>query len=146
MRFRINKPTIIYEDFDGEVVIINLDTGSYYSLEQAGAAVWNLLEETATDDALVREIVHRYAGNPDEIQTAVSGFLAELVRESLIVSANDTKGDKFEVLAENAHQPNAPKPILDGLIVHKYTDMEELLLLDPIHQVDEMGWPSAKPD
>jgi hypothetical protein len=26
----------------------------------------------------------------------------------------------------------------------KYTDMEDLLALDPIHEVDEMGWPNAK--
>ncbi len=26
-----------------------------------------------------------------------------------------------------------------------YTDMQELLLLDPIHDVDETGWPAARP-
>jgi len=29
--------------------------------------------------------------------------------------------------------------------LQKYTDMEELLQLDPIHEVDKFGWPSAKP-
>ena len=146
MRFKINKPTIIYEDFDGEVVIINLDTGSYYSLERAGAAVWNLLEDTTTEKALVREMMQRYAGNHGEIEMAVGRFLADLRQESLIVSATDKEVENAEVLAENGHRLNMPKLTLDGLIVRKYTDMEELLLLDPIHQVDEMGWPSAKSD
>ena len=26
-------------------------------------------------------------------------------------------------------------------IIEKFTDMQELLLLDPIHEVDEKGWP-----
>ncbi len=29
-------------------------------------------------------------------------------------------------------------------IIEKYTDLEELLLLDPIHEVDESGWPKQK--
>jgi hypothetical protein len=29
--------------------------------------------------------------------------------------------------------------------LQKYTDMEELLLIDPIHEIDEVGWPSARP-
>jgi hypothetical protein len=26
--------------------------------------------------------------------------------------------------------------------LNKYTDMQELLLLDPVHEVSEAGWPS----
>jgi hypothetical protein len=29
--------------------------------------------------------------------------------------------------------------------LQKYSDMQDLLLLDPIHEVDEMGWPHALP-
>jgi hypothetical protein len=30
-------------------------------------------------------------------------------------------------------------------VLEKYTDMQELLLLDPIHDVEEAGWPKARP-
>ena len=30
--------------------------------------------------------------------------------------------------------------------VQKYDDLEDLLLLDPIHEVDEAGWPVARAD
>jgi hypothetical protein len=33
-------------------------------------------------------------------------------------------------------------PISD--LFEKYTDMESLLLADPIHEVDEQGWPKLK--
>jgi hypothetical protein len=29
-------------------------------------------------------------------------------------------------------------------LFEKYTDMESLLLADPIHEVDEQGWPKLK--
>jgi hypothetical protein len=28
-------------------------------------------------------------------------------------------------------------------VLNKYTDMQDLLLLDPIHEVDERGWPNS---
>jgi hypothetical protein len=30
-------------------------------------------------------------------------------------------------------------------VLQKYTDMADLLLLDPIHEVDEQGWPQPAP-
>ncbi|HDY70854.1 MAG TPA: PqqD family protein, partial [Nitrospirae bacterium] len=47
MRFRINKPHVINEIIDGEVVILNLDTGNYYSMDKAGADIWGLIEGDA---------------------------------------------------------------------------------------------------
>jgi hypothetical protein len=29
-------------------------------------------------------------------------------------------------------------------VLERYTDMQELLLLDPIHDVDQTGWPRRK--
>jgi len=30
--------------------------------------------------------------------------------------------------------------------LQKFTDMQDLLLLDPIHEVDEAGWPHTRND
>jgi hypothetical protein len=40
------------------------------------------------------------------------------------------------VSANGASGGSWAEPVLD-----KYTDMQELLLLDPIHEVDDAGWP-----
>jgi hypothetical protein len=40
-------------------------------------------------------------------------------------------------------------PVVSGRLsfthpqLQKYTDMQELLLLDPIHEVEESGWPAT---
>ena len=36
--FRINSPTIIHEIIEGEAVIINMEMGHYYSIDQTGAS------------------------------------------------------------------------------------------------------------
>jgi hypothetical protein len=30
-------------------------------------------------------------------------------------------------------------------VLNKYTDMQQLLLADPLHEVQEAGWPHTKP-
>jgi hypothetical protein len=41
-------------------------------------------------------------------------------------------------------------PMLPGAFqpptLESYNDMQDLLLLDPIHDVDDMGWPQKAPD
>src|SRR4029450_13507670 len=44
MRYRVNSPQVINETIDGEAIMINLATGSYYSLDRVGGDVWTLLE------------------------------------------------------------------------------------------------------
>lgn len=142
MRLTIKRPQVIHEIFDGEVVIINLDTGSYYSLDRVGADVWNCLDAGADEAAIVQTLLLQYQANPADIAKSVHDFLAELERESLLVAADPPA-------AANPAPPSSPagtKLPFEKPVVHKYTDMEELLLLDPIHEVDEMGWPSTKQD
>jgi hypothetical protein len=32
-----------------------------------------------------------------------------------------------------------------GLAIHRFTDLQELLFLDPVHEVDDEGWPMRAP-
>ena len=41
--FRINRPNVVSESFEGEVVIVNLDSGCYFSLLGSAANVHNIL-------------------------------------------------------------------------------------------------------
>jgi hypothetical protein len=68
-----------------------------------------------------------------------------LQQEELIVSEN---GERTEGIKEfNAQvQPGPEKPRFEPPILRTFEDMQDLLLLDPIHEVDEMGWPNAKKD
>ena len=47
-RYRINSPPVIHQTLDGEVIVVNLDTGTYYSLVGTGAAIWDAVERGAS--------------------------------------------------------------------------------------------------
>ena len=68
-------------------------------------------------------------------------LVAKLQDENLIVAVTDEAITPAGVIADlfkgNTDATfEAPK-------LSKYTDMEQLLLLDPVHDVDETGWPNA---
>jgi hypothetical protein len=140
-RFRVNAPDVTHETIDNEAVIINLETGHYYSLQGSGAEIWTLLATHAPIDAIVLWLTRHYACAPSEAQRAADRLIAELLAEKLIVPAHDTGTAEAAppMLEEGSRTP--PLRRLEAPVLHKFTDMQELLLLDPIHDVDERGWP-----
>lgn len=143
-RFRVNTPTVTHETIDGEAVIINLDSGNYYSLVEVGSFIWGLVEKGASASEVQQAIFQTYQGDATDIDRGVQGLLAQLQQENLIVPFDGPGAlDLTEAVpSNNSHE----KPSFDPPLLHKYSDMQELLLLDPIHDVDEAGWPKPNPD
>lgn len=138
MRYQVNSPQVINETIDGEAIMINLATGAYYSLDRVGGDVWTVLEHGATVDDVVTALQGRYEGSAAEMTSGVRSLVDQLVAEELIVAAE--AGSTLPIVeAQDEKQPFSP-PRLD-----KFTDMQDLILLDPVHEVDERGWPHATP-
>jgi hypothetical protein len=127
MHYRINTPKIIHQVFDTEVVIVNLETGTYYSVRGSGIDLWQAIDAGVSSDNLGRQF--NGSADPEKI----AGFIAELEREQLISS-------QIEASATNSSTLGVRKPFFEPLI-EKFTDMREMLLIDPIHELDEGGWP-----
>jgi predicted ArsR family transcriptional regulator len=145
LRFRANTPDVMHETIDGEVIAINLVSGNYYSFRETGAEIWALIDEldALSVDELAHALALRYASPPSEIESAVARFLEELVAEGLVARAEG----QAESRREPAEQPaGVPTQVFSLPRVEKYTDMQDLVLLDPVHQVDDTGWPRARPE
>jgi hypothetical protein len=138
-RFRTNSPAVIYETTDDETIVVNLDTGTYYDLNEAGGYILRLLERQLTTGDLVEATVARYGIDAAVAERAVEDLVAQLVEEQLVLAVADGRAipDGEPVLVEAGAVVGFVPPVLN-----KYTDMQELLLLDPVHEVDEAGWPS----
>lgn len=141
--FRVNTPTVSHETIDGEAVIINLDSGNYYSLTAAGSTIWSLIAKGTSMDEICRCVCQAYQGERSEIERGVQELLSQLQQEDLIVSMDPLgaiQGGASDVIKIAGERELFQSPKLE-----KYTDMQELLLLDPVHDVDDMGWPQ-KPE
>ncbi len=138
--FRVNSPQVVCEMIDGEVVIVHLEKGYYYSLLKTGADVWSRIERRIDSHSLIKEMTQAYDGSAEEIATAIDEFLENLQHEELIITDSTMESVNTDNNTEITNKGRFEKPMLE-----KFTDMEDLLLLDPIHEVDvEAGWPNAK--
>jgi hypothetical protein len=142
-KFRVNTPTVTHETIDGEAVIINLDSGNYYSLVEAGSFIWSLVERGASMTEVQQLVQQSYQGNATEIDRGVQELLAQLQQENLIVPVDGADNlAELNLSFQNGHE----KPSFSAPLLNKFSDMQELLLLDPIHDVDEAGWPKPVAD
>jgi hypothetical protein len=142
---RVNAPQVIHESIDGEVIIINLASGNYYSLKGSGAEVWDVIQATSglSPQELVEQLAPRFDISASELEEQVSGFLDELKQEGLTAEASPSERVAPPVGAERAGILKGP---FQAPALEKFTDMQELVLLDPVHEVDATGWPQPRPD
>lgn len=130
VRYRIRTPQVASQSLQGESVLINFESGCYYSAEGLGSIIITLLEQGAT----VGEIVD-HLGVGGELRSTIRAFVAELEREELIAPALEAGpgGRARQALPVDS---GAGPPVL-----RKFSDLQDLLLLDPIHESGDAGWP-----
>lgn len=134
----VNASHVVHETIDGETILIHLGTGSYYSIDGAGSEAWVLLAAGTSMEELLAAAADRYIGDPGEIDSSLSSLLAELLREGLLVEGE---------AAATSGPPGLPPGQVPFVVpvLHVYSDMQEFMLVDPLHDVDEVaGWPHAK--
>ena len=139
---RPNTPAVVCEIIDGEAIFVNFDTGHYYSLDQAGAEIWRLAEQGRPVAIIIDRMTQFFQGDRTAVTSAVTNFLQKLVEENLLVPDHENPSGTSKAL----HPEDPPQPdrtySIESLVLNKYSDMQEMLLIDPIHEVDEQGWPN----
>jgi hypothetical protein len=141
LRYRPNTPKVIYETYDDEVVLINMDSGNYYSLNRTAGRTWASIERRATAQEIAQDLRRDYACDGAQVEEEVLRFVRELHQEGLIVPDEEAA----PAPAASAVAPAAQRHPFDPPVLQKFSDMADLLLLDPIHEVDENGWPHQPP-
>jgi hypothetical protein len=128
-QIHVNTSAVVHDLVDGEVVIINLETGAYYGLDGPGVELWQALDAGTSVDRLVDIVLARGGGDEGPIRSSVSRILVMLEGEGLIVR----EGSNGNVPADGANGAD-----LVDFNLSKYTDLTDLLLLDPVHDPDRV--------
>jgi hypothetical protein len=134
-RYALNAPAVVHEWLDGEVIVIHLTSGCYYNLQGSADYLWACILAGWTAAEITGSLDLVSTLPPDELDTTISNFIADLLAEDLITPrANDSREAAPDL------------PDLAAFTVpeiEKFTDMQELMLVDPIHEVTEAGWPQV---
>lgn len=135
--FRV-PDVVIHQTLDGEAVVINLDNGRYYAFNDCGSLVWNALADGYSTDAIAGALAPASIADRE----AIERFVDALVEQELVHPRSDEQPASPSTPLPTA-APDAPTPFSEPHM-DIYTDMERLLPLDPLHEVDERGWPNRK--
>lgn len=125
-RLRINDDEIAAEIVDAEAVVINLGTGMYYTLAGTGCDVWAMIERRLTLAEMSEEMALRYGVAHTDSLNDLQRLAAELVEENLVRPTPDRNGVADSVATLPRFADTYVPPILI-----RYTDMREVLALDP---------------
>jgi hypothetical protein len=133
----VNEPLVVHDTIDDEVLVIRNDTGAYYSMIGPAADVWTAIRAGLDDAAIVGLLSSRYDAAGDELTAALHAFLAELT-DALLIREGTARADEVEIPS-----PLDPRQPFVMPTLEVYTDMADLLLFDPIHEVTPDGWPNV---
>jgi len=141
-RYELATPAIIHERLGDEVIIISFADGDYHSLRGTAAHIWGDLVLDLATEAIAADVERSFDTTGHDVGADVRAFLTTLSDRGLIRPTSDP--------AEVAPATSAPQ---DGAVVpydvplcETFTEMRELMLLDPVHEVDpSLGWPRPAP-
>jgi hypothetical protein len=139
--YRVNGPNVVHETVEHETIIIQLEHGTYYSLTEAGACVWDVVLRGGNAADAVAAVTASYEVASETVAPAVAALLETLVAEGLLAVDDAAPALPLSVATaiDAGRRPWTPPELA------RFTDMQELLLADPIHEVADAGWPHVKP-
>ena len=131
---------MIFERFDEEIVAIQLATGAYHSISGAGVDAFLLLSAEPTIPELAKALAEKYLASAAAIEQDLDPFLEQLRKESLVIAHSEGahRGGQCSVSHSGPLLPYKPPAI------QPFRDLEELFLIDPVHEVGPVGWPQPK--
>jgi hypothetical protein len=140
--YRVNSPQVISETVGGETIIVNLASGHYFSLQGSAVDVWQGIERGESAETIVLRLEQRYEAPDGEISASVKKLLDDFVAAELLVAeANGASSGAVGLTQEAGERAPFVAPSFNT-----FTDMQDIILLDPVHEVDTRGWPHASAD
>jgi coenzyme PQQ synthesis protein D (PqqD) len=125
-RLRPNQEEIAAKVVDGEAIMINLSTGIYYSMDETGALVWELLAAGHSLEEVSAALARRYDVPGEQAQADVARLGAELLEENLVTLSD-----------VNAAPAGLPGPVVQARTAYTapkldiFRDIGNLIALDP---------------
>lgn len=120
---------IAAEDFAGEIVLIDIEKGVYFSLQGLAVDLWRSFSEPRQSD----EVLEQFVGHGAD-RAVLTGALDELRRNNLVC---ETIAPPVAGLACSMPAAGFAAPV-----VAVFSDLAELIAIDPVHEVDaSAGWP-----
>ena len=69
---------------EGETIVLQLESGTYFSLNEVGVTVWNALDEARTVNDLKERVLAEYNVEDAQCSADIRALLEDLLKEKMI--------------------------------------------------------------
>jgi len=137
--FTVDESAVVFERYDDETIAINLNTGIYYTLNTTAADIFDLLAAGCSVTDLITILQPKYSDDLRRFESELSHFVSELRRAALI---EPSQANRERPCAQTS--ADGPKLSFEVPVLKVHEDLQELFLLDPVHEVSAEGWPAPQ--
>ena len=81
----VRNPDLIGADMDGEMVMMSINKGAYYGINNIGSRIWNLLENEMTALEIINNICDTYEVEIKQAHKDTMAFLNNLLEHDLVM-------------------------------------------------------------
>ena len=75
----------VFNEVDGELVMMNIETGAYASLNETGKSIWQLLDAPKNIADVVSALVDEYDIDQSTCEKEVLPFIENMVKSDVLV-------------------------------------------------------------
>jgi hypothetical protein len=75
---------VLFQELQGEAVLLNLKTGVYLGLDQLGTKIWQLLQEDGALNRVVDVILKEYDVTPERFTQDLLGLVGQMEQQGLV--------------------------------------------------------------
>jgi coenzyme PQQ synthesis protein D (PqqD) len=75
---------VVVRDLDGEAVVLDLATGTYFGLNDIGTRIWQLVAQQKTLIEVVAVLEHEFDAPVDRLEADLRDFVDRLVAKGLL--------------------------------------------------------------
>lgn len=86
------SPSVVFRELDGEAVILDLESGTYFGLDPVGTRVWALLREHGALDKVCAHMMDEFDVTADVLERDVRALVDELRAKRLIMASAPSAG------------------------------------------------------
>ncbi|MBK2025256.1 lasso peptide biosynthesis PqqD family chaperone [Francisella philomiragia] len=75
---------IYSSEVDGETIMMNIDNNAYYTTQEIGNRIWELLDSLDTPKAICDQLMQEYEVSQEQCQNEVLQFLEQLLEHGIV--------------------------------------------------------------
>lgn len=125
--FRIKKESSAYNVMDGEATVIHTETSAYYSLNEIGTTIWEIISDgTFTREEIEKVLIDCFSINQETASSDTNSFISKLKEADLA----EEVADESSTIDKNEEKYDSLKALksYEGPDLVKFGDLETLML------------------